>query len=169
MEERFLLCSRKLKENTFEFSFASTFLLLLLLLCLFTLFPPAFHEVPFFFFLHIPTRWSRPLCCTQTRTRVDTHAGKIKKQPFQQKAASVFQHAASSRGTAEQKNRTETKAERTLPSFHARPSSCLPLKACCLFICLPSPQFSFLVLLLGHIQCNDQTYKQVRFKQVQSK
>lgn len=48
MEERFLLCSRKLKENTFEFSFPSTFLPLLLL-CLFTLFPPAFQEVPFFF------------------------------------------------------------------------------------------------------------------------
>lgn len=36
--------------------------------------------------------------------------------------------------TAEQKNRTKTKAERTLPSVHGLPPSCLPLKGCCLFL-----------------------------------
>lgn len=41
----------------------------------------------------------------------------------------------------EQKNRTKTKAERTLPSFHGLPPSCLPLKGSCLPPPTPNTQF----------------------------
>lgn len=103
---------------------------------------------------HIPTRGSRPpsLMCTDSNPRRHPRWENNETAFFSRRQRLYF-------STAEQKNRTKTKAERTLPSFHGLPPSCLPLKGCCLFF-VP-PQFSSPGILFWHIQCNDQTYKQV--------
>lgn len=86
-----------------------------------------------FFFLsslpHIPTRGSRPpsLMCTDSNARRHPRWENNETAFFSRRQRLYF-------STAEQKNRTKTKAERTLPSFHGLPPSCLPLKGCCLFL-----------------------------------
>lgn len=122
-----LIVFQEIKRKHVWIWFSPTFLLLRH----FTLFPPAFQQVFFFFpsLPHIPTWGSRPpsLMCTDSNARRHPRWENNETAFFSRRQRLYF-------STAEQKNRTKTKAERTLPSFHGLPPSCLPLKGCCLYL-----------------------------------
>lgn len=126
----------------FFFAFSPYFLLLFKRLLFFSFFLPA----------HSDTAVSTSVGCTHTRTRADTHAGKIT--------------AFSARGTERRHDGTERQKRnnsRTNTSLFCCSASVLfAFKSLMSLHLSPHPKFPCRAIFFGHIQCNDQTHKQVR-------